>query len=150
MDLIIKPMSVSQLHQILEIEKKSFPAPWSKRSFHRELEENPYAVYLQAEINDKIIAYVGGWIILDELHITNLAVIPEYRRHGIARKLINALIAKSKDKGAVRATLEVRVSNTPAINLYKKNGFISAGCRPNYYTDNNEDALIMWKEICDG
>lgn len=145
----IVSMKETHLDDVLRIEEDSFPDPWSLRSFHREIMENPYAHYFAALNSSKVIGYIGGWVIIDELHITNLAVDPLYRRKGIARKLLNRLTVRAKQEGSLRVTLEVRVSNSSAIALYKKYGFIPVGCRPKYYTNDHEDALIMWKEIID-
>lgn len=150
MKLTIKPMDQLDLPVIMKIEKASFDDPWSLNSFIRELYHNPYAHYLIAVYSNTIAAYIGGWVVTDELHITNLAVSPEFRRKGIARELLKELELISIENGVVRATLEVRVSNKSAIKLYEKFGFLPVGCRPNYYINNNEDALIMWKEITDG
>ncbi len=148
MEVQIKKMVESDLPRVLEIEKGSFTDPWSLSSFQREVKENPYAVYLTGFIGDVLAAYIGGWIVIDELHITNLAVSEKFRHRGIAKKLIEKLTGLSKKRGVRRATLEVRVSNDPAVNLYKGIGFSSVGKRPHYYSD-GEDALIMWKELGD-
>lgn len=147
MNIVINRMLESDLPRVMKIERKSFADPWSLNSFRRELNDNPYALYLSAYLDEKLIAYIGGWLVTDELHITNLAVDPAYRRQGVAGKLLAELIDLAKKQGIVRATLEVRASNTSAIKLYEKNGFSSVGCRPRYYRNNNEDALIMWKEL---
>lgn len=147
MNIVINRMLESDLPRVMKIERKSFTDPWSLNSFRRELNDNPYALYLSAYLDEKLIAYIGGWLVTDELHITNLAVDPAYRRQGVAGKLLAELIDLAKKQGIVRATLEVRASNTSAIKLYEKNGFVSVGCRPRYYRNNNEDALIMWKEL---
>lgn len=149
MHIEIVLMNEIHLDDVLRIEKDSFPDPWSLRSFHREINENPYAHYFTALNNSKVIGYIGGWVIIDELHITNLAVDPLYRRKGVAQKLLNRLAVRAKQEGSLRVTLEVRVSNSSAIALYKKYGFISVGSRPKYYSNDHEDALIMWKEIID-
>lgn len=147
MGIVIRKMVEEDLTRVMEIERNSFSDPWSMRSFRREIRENPYALYLSACFDDQLAGYVGGWLITDELHITNLAVDPSYRRLHIAEKLIDELLKISKRKGIMRATLEVRKSNMPAIRLYTKKGFQPAGIRPRYYRDNMEDALIMWKEF---
>jgi ribosomal-protein-alanine N-acetyltransferase len=149
-EISIVKMEFSHLPQIMEIEKKSFSDPWSRKSFIREITQNHYAHYFVACQEDQVIGYIGGWNVVDELHITNLAVDPAYRRVGVARKLIDKIINEVKEEGVVKATLEVRVSNKPAISLYEKCGFIAVGKRPRYYINNGEDALIMWKEIADG
>lgn len=147
MEYIIDIMTEDDLSQVMQIEEETFADPWSLNSFRRDIKENPYSLYLTAYQGNRLAGYIGGWLIIDELHITNLAVDSSVRKQGIATALIEELIRITKLKGISRVTLEVRVSNEPAINLYKKMGFESAGCRPRYYQNNNEDALIMWKEL---
>lgn len=144
----VEPMCLEDLEGILEIEEASFPTPWSRKSFLYELLENERAVYLVArEQEDRVQGYIGMWMVLDEGHITNLAVHPRARGRGIGELLLKALMAESRSRGINRLTLEVRISNLVARNLYAKLGFVSAGIRPGYYLDNNEDALIMWKGL---
>ncbi|MFW6022403.1 MAG: ribosomal protein S18-alanine N-acetyltransferase [Halanaerobiaceae bacterium] len=150
MEIKFKKMGLEHLGEVLRIEHQSFSDPWSRRSFVREVKENPYANYFVAIHNNEIVGYIGGWMVTDELHITNLAVDRESRKKGIAEFLIDNLLLYSKEYDINRATLEVRVSNIPAINLYRKKGFVSLGHRKSYYTNNNEDALIMWKEFDSG
>lgn len=144
--VILRGMCYEDLSQITEIEKICFSLPWSKESFEKEL-ENELAYYQCAEENGKIMGYMGMWRILDECHITNVAVLPEYRTKGIASMLINKMVEICKCSEILTMTLEVRESNFPAINLYKKFGFIEVGKRPRYYLKPLEDALIMWKKI---
>jgi ribosomal-protein-alanine N-acetyltransferase len=146
-NIVIRNMESEDIDNILELENMSFSTPWSKESFIKEIEENKLARYIVAKSNDKIIGYGGMWLILDEAHITNIAVHPEYRGEGIGNKLLNGLVDISKETMIKRMTLEVRKSNDPAINLYKNNDFIEVGIRPGYYSDTNEDAIIMWKEV---
>jgi ribosomal-protein-alanine N-acetyltransferase len=94
----------------------------------------------------KIIGYAGMWLIVDEAHVTNVAILPAYRGKRLGEKLMSALLEHAKNRGAVRMTLEVRASNTVAQGLYSKFGFTSQGRRRNYYMDTKEDALIMWCE----
>lgn len=146
MRIIIEPMKLEDLNEVLEIEVLAFATPWSRNSFLYELLENERAIYLTAKNEcDQIMGYVGMWTVCDEGHITNLATHPQYRRQGVAYKLMNELFAVSKEKGVRYLTLEVRRSNTPAQELYQKMGFVHMGVRRKYYLDNNEDALIMWK-----
>jgi ribosomal-protein-alanine N-acetyltransferase len=140
-------MTERNLDAVLGIENLSFASPWSKNSFLYELQENKRAVYLAASEEERIIGYIGMWVILDEGHITNLAVHPDYRRHGVAWRLIETLTVTAADRGLARLTLEVRRTNFTAQQLYLKAGFVSAGVRPRYYRDNDEDALIMWKTL---
>lgn len=142
----VAPMKLEDLNEVLEIEVLAFATPWSRNSFLYELLENERALYLTAKNElGRVMGYVGMWIVLDEGHITNLAIHPDYRRHGVAHKIMTELLAVSKEKGIRYLTLEVRRSNTPAQELYQKMGFVHMGVRRKYYLDNNEDALIMWK-----
>jgi [ribosomal protein S18]-alanine N-acetyltransferase len=145
--LVFRDMKEEDIHQILVIENLSFTIPWSRESFYNEIHNNQFATYVVLEDGDKIIGYCGVWIIVDEAHITNIAVLPDYR----GRKLGDALLAKvidvAKEKGAKSMTLEVRVSNVVAQNLYRKFGFKNGGIRKGYYTDNQEDALVMWVKL---
>lgn len=146
MRIIITPMKLEDLNEVLEIEVLAFATPWSRNSFLYELLENERAIYLTAKNEyDQIMGYVGMWTVFDEGHITNLATHPQYRRQGVAYKLMNELFAVSKEKGVRYLTLEVRRTNSSAQELYQKMGFVHMGVRRKYYLDNNEDALIMWK-----
>ena len=147
MSICVMEMTERNLDAVLGIENLSFASPWSKNSFLYELQENKRAVYLAASEEERIIGYIGMWVILDEGHITNLAVHPDYRRHGVAWRLIETLTVTAADRGLARLTLEVRRTNFTAQQLYLKAGFVSAGVRPRYYKDNDEDALIMWKTL---
>ena len=129
------------------VEEKCFSVPWSREAFWRDA-SNTDAYYLLAidtRQNDRIIGYVGCWILAYEGSITNVAIDPEYRRQGIGRKMLLKLIEIVKEKGVTALTLEVRVSNAPAISLYEGLGFKSVGQRPKYYTNPVEAAEIMWK-----
>lgn len=142
--ITIEPMSEEDLEIVAAIELASFSEPWSLESFQRELAYNQHAIYLVARHNGMVIAYIGGWVIFDEAHITTLAVEAAYRRHGIAAKLVQMLIEKCLTRGATCLTLEVRPSNIAARCLYEKLNFAVKGARKRYYLD--EDALIMTKE----
>lgn len=144
--VIIRGMKKEDIAQIIEIEKKCFSLPWSRDAFVNEL-KNDLAYYQVAELGEKIVGYMGMWKVIDECHITNVAVIPEYRKQNIASMLIEKMVDICVCSEIVAMTLEVRESNIPAINLYKKFGFVSAGKRPRYYQRPLEDAIIMWKKI---
>ena len=144
-DFEINLMRQSDLDSVMEIEAASFPTPWSRNAFLSEIYENSRACYLVARQNGTVIGYVGIWIILDEGHITNLAVHTDHRRRGVGERLMKAIMDYAKAKGARRTTLEVRVSNLGAQRLYERLGFVSVGIRPGYYHDNGEDAMIMWR-----
>lgn len=136
-------MRLKDVDQVAEIERATFARPWSRESFRQELTRNVAARYLVAEENGRVTGYAGAWIILDESHITNIAVTEDARGRGIGRRLTEALMQILSNLGAGYATLEVRVSNLRAQNLYKSLGFISVGKRKRYYEDNNEDAFLM-------
>ncbi len=142
----IELMRIEDLEAVLEIEEASFPTPWSRNSFLYELTENQRAIYLVAKNEfNKVVGYIGMWVVFDEGHITNLAAHPLYRRQGVGRILLNELVAVARRNGVQYLTLEVRRSNLSAQDLYQKIGFVHMGVRRKYYLDNREDALIMWK-----
>jgi ribosomal-protein-alanine N-acetyltransferase len=130
----------------MEVERSCFTAPWSENTFYREITENPYALYLVAMAGEEVAGYAGSWLVLDESHVTNIAVAPNWRRKGIAKRLMEHLMQTSLHQGANRITLEVRRTNEGAQKLYEDFGFHMSGVRKGYYTDNNEDGLIMWME----
>ncbi|MET3196956.1 ribosomal protein S18-alanine N-acetyltransferase [Bacillus sp. OAE603] len=144
-----RQMREEDLNQIMEIEKKSFATPWTYDAFYNELHTNQFAHYVVAEVDKEIIGYCGLWVIIDEGHITNIAILPEYRGNGLGEKLLLAVMDTARELGAETLTLEVRVSNDVAKGLYRKLGFQDGGIRKSYYTDNYEDALVMWVNIND-
>ena len=144
-DIEILALKLEHINSVLKIDSLSFPTPWSRDSFQREVEENKFARYVVAKKDGIIIGYAGMWLILDDGHITNIAVHPEYRGIRAGEILLEALIEICKIELAASITLEVRRSNVIAQNLYKKFGFIEQGIRKGYYADNKEDAIIMWK-----
>lgn len=146
MDLIIRQAEEKDIKPMAEMDVLCFSAPWSEESFRNEIEENRLAFYIVAEISGSMVGYAGLWCIVDEGHITNVAVHPAYRRKGIGEALISVLLAHTVNNGILSHTLEVRASNEAAISLYAKFGFEPAGLRKNYYEDNGEDAIIMWRK----
>lgn len=144
--VIIREMRYDDLDQITQIEKECFSLPWSKDSFEQEL-KNELAYYQCAEEEGTIMGYMGMWRIIDECHITNVAVLPEHRNKGVASMLISKMVEICRCSEIDNMTLEVRESNLSAINLYEKYGFVSVGKRPRYYMKPMEDAIIMWKKI---
>lgn len=147
MEIKIRPMTRSDIESVMEIECKCFAVPWSKASFEDELTHNSRAIYLVADCGERVVGYAGMWRVLDEAHITNIAVHPEFQRRKIGCALVEGLIDKAKGEHIRHMTLEVRESNHAAQNLYRKYGFKAAGKRKNYYSDNQEDAIIMWNTI---
>jgi ribosomal-protein-alanine N-acetyltransferase len=141
----ILSLKLEHIDSILKIDALSFPTPWSRESFEREIEINKFARYVVAKKDGIIIGYAGIWLILDEGHITNIAVHPEYRGIGAGNLLLEALIEMCKIELVTSITLEVRRSNLVAQKLYIKYGFVEQGVRKGYYGDNKEDAVIMWK-----
>ena len=145
-NLVIEEMKVDDIDGVFEVEKSCFEDYWSKDSFKKELSNN-LAKYLVAKVDKKVVGYVGIWFVVDEGHITNVAVHEDYRGKKIGDKLINELVQVCKDNKIVSMTLEVRASNKIAQNLYRKYGFKMAGIRKEYYSNNKEDAIIMWNDI---
>lgn len=145
MDIILRKMEEKDIDYIVEIEKEAFTTPWSKEAFRIEIDENNLAYYVVAEVDGKAVAYGGIWLIINEGHITNIAVKKEYKGKGIGNKIVEALIYHCVKLGIDNMTLEVRASNHVAIGLYEKYGFLDYGRRPNYYADDGEDAIIMWR-----
>lgn len=146
-EVTIRLMTVEDVDSVVMIENQSFSVPWSRSAFKAEMVENDLAHYLVAHEEKKIVAYAGMWLILDESHVTNVAVLPDYRGQGIGKQIMTALILYAAQQGANRMTLEVRASNEVAKNLYRQFGFEEAGIRKNYYSDSHEDAIIMWLDI---
>lgn len=144
-DIDILSLKLEHINSVLTIDTLCFPTPWSRESFQKEIENNKFARYIIAKKGDVVIGYAGMWLILDEGHITNIAVHPEYRGIGAGKLLLEALIEICKIESINSITLEVRKSNIVAQSLYKKYGFVEEGIRKEYYGDNREDAIIMWK-----
>jgi len=140
-------MLPEHLDQVLAIELKSFPIPWSHQAFMFEVTENDFAFYIVALLEGRVAGYAGMWIVLDEAHITNVAVHPDLRGRGLGRALMTELLGRAAVLGAERISLEVRPSNRAARTLYKSLGFVDRGVRRKYYSDNNEDAIIMWLHL---
>ncbi len=145
-DIVIRDMYMADLDKVLGIENHSFATPWSRSAFQTELLENTFATYLVVEFHGKVVAYGGMWIILDEAHVTNIAVHPDYRGHHLGEAIMTGLMVRARRSKVVRMTLEVRRGNLVAQNLYNKLGFVQLGVRRGYYTDTREDAFIMWKD----
>ncbi|AEE90690.1 MAG: ribosomal protein S18-alanine N-acetyltransferase [Tepidanaerobacter acetatoxydans] len=145
-DLTVEVMKMKDLDDVMEVERQCFTTPWSRYSFACELTDNQFSHYIVVRHIGKVIGYAGMWIILDEAHVTNVGVLPEYRGKGIGELLMRSLMAAAKNHGATKMTLEVRKTNYIAQNLYSKLGFEPVGIRRGYYMDDGEDAIIMWKD----
>jgi [ribosomal protein S18]-alanine N-acetyltransferase len=139
-------MRLDDLPAIQAIERAAFSAPWPANAYRTELETNKLAHYLVVRVGAEIAGFAGLWLMVDEAHITTFAIAPAWRRNHLAERLLVAILDIALDRQATEATLEVRLSNLPARRLYEKFGFRPVGVRPRYYSDNNEDALIMTTE----
>lgn len=137
-------MGLSDIKEIMDIEKKCFPSPWPERAFREEL-ARPWSrsIVIEDKKIKRIIGYSIMWYIYDECHLLNIAINPEYQGRGFGKLLMGTIVRYSKKMGASYILLEVRRSNIRAINLYKSFGFKIVGIRPRYYSDNNEDAFEM-------
>ena len=140
---IIRPMQRTDIARVYEVECSCFRSPWSKMAFVGEL-RNDVAHYFVLEINGIVEGYAGMWVLFDEAHITNIAVMKAWRGRGCATRLLYKMMEVALLLGAKLMTLEVRKSNLAAQRLYSLLGFFQNGCRPRYYADSNEDALILW------
>lgn len=146
-EIKIQPMQRSDVEEVLKIEEQAYGEHhWSKDSFYGELSNDLAHYYCAFDMNDDLIGYAGSWLILDEAHITTIAVKPEFKRKKIGEALLLKILENCYKNEIKYITLEVRVSNVAAIGLYEKYGFKSLGTRKGYYQNNNEDALIMWTE----
>jgi len=143
---IVEAMHVDDLEAVHRIERDSFRTPWPVHAYRTELETNRLAHYLVARVDGVVVGYAGVWLMVDEAHVTTFAVAPEWRRQGIGERLLVGLLDLAGARSAREATLEVRLSNLAARRLYEKYGFRPVGLRPRYYSDDNEDALIMTTE----
>ena len=140
--MTITEMNGSHVPQVAALEKICFADPWSEMSIASEL-QSLWSYWLVAAEDDRVIGYVGSQSSIDEADVMNVAVHPDFRRQGIAEKLIDRLVEALKERGIHALLLEVRVSNAPAIALYEKLGFSQVGRRKNYYHNPKEDALIL-------
>ena len=145
--IFVKYMTPIDWDEVFVIESQAYGEHhWSKDAFVNEIENNLAKYYVARDEKGNLLGYLGAWIIIDEAHITTLAVSPAYKQNKVAQTLMNCFVQDCYKNMVKYITLEVRVSNEPAINLYRKFGFNSLGTRKGYYQDNNEDALIMWTE----
>lgn len=145
-ELTIRAMTLDDVEAVCRIDQASFPTPWPERSYRFELTRNPAAQLFVAERigeSEQVVGYVGLWFIVDEAHISTLAVDPNCRGQGLGTRLLAKALAFAAERGARKTTLEVRVSNHAAIRIYRKFGFDVVGRRKAYYRSNHEDAHIM-------
>ncbi|MEK5034428.1 ribosomal protein S18-alanine N-acetyltransferase [Paenibacillus sp. FSL R7-0302] len=146
-ELVFRLMRLEDVPAILVIEREAFTMPWTEEAFRNELTHNHFAKYMVMELAGHIIGYAGMWAIVDEAHVTNIALLEAYRGRKWGERLLDELMKTAAYLGMQSITLEVRVSNEVAQNLYRKKGFKPAGTRKGYYSDNREDALIMWADL---
>ena len=147
--MLIRKMIHTDLEQVIAIDQLSFTLPWPARSFHFELTDNMASRCWVVELDNKVIAMLVGWFIVDELHIATFATHPDYRGRGIGRELIIHALRSAKEEGAIKSFLEVRENNLVAQNMYRDLGYIEDGRRPKYYKDNGEDAILMSLNLLD-
>lgn len=146
-EISFKRATELDIDQLVAIEQQSFAVPWPKDAFYNDIVHNRFAAYIMIECNAQVAGYCGVWLVMDEAHITNIALLPQYRGRKLGETLLRKVMELAKEAGAQTMSLEVRVSNLPARRLYKKLGFQEGGIRKNYYTDNYEDALVMWVNL---
>ncbi len=145
----LEPMQLEDIEAVLAIEQQSFTMPWTDAMFRSELQNERASHMLVARVvqaGSPIVGYVGYRVVLDEMHVILIAVAPVWRQRGIARQMICQAMDQARAAGCRRATLEVRVSNTPAQQLYYSLRFAPVGTRPKYYMRPTEDALILWRD----
>lgn len=142
--VVIEPLKENDMGEILAIEKTSFKNHWPESAFMDELQKNQLATYVVARHGNALVGYAGLWLVLNEAHVTTVAVHPDYRRRKVGEQLVHHLLQLALSQGAEWATLEVRESNHEAQALYQKFGFSPAGIRKNYYAEEQENAVIMW------
>jgi ribosomal-protein-alanine N-acetyltransferase len=142
-ELAMAPMTLDDLDEVLAIEKASFQTPWSRGAFRYELTQNRVARSLVVRLGGELAGYLCMWEIGHEIHITNLAVHPKFRRRGLARALLGSVLEQARRKAVELVFLEVRPTNVEALTLYESLGFRVIGRRKGYYFDTGEDALVM-------
>lgn len=146
---MIEQMTIDDLQDVCQLEEILFTSSWKMNDFLYELNDNPYSCYFVYKLNNKVIGYIGEWITFEQAQITTLGVDPEYQGQGIATSLLEHAILIANQKQCEIMSLEVRVSNIVALNLYKKLGFEIVNIRKGYYQDNHEDAYLMIKPLGD-
>lgn len=147
LEFSIEPMRREDVNQVLGIEREVFPVPWSRRAFLNEVEDAEISVARVARERGRVVGYAIAWKVVDELHIGNIAVAPPVQRRGVGRAILAHLLEAAQEQGLAYATLEVRISNAPAIALYERFGFRPIALRRGFYPDNGEDAMVMLREV---
>ena len=142
--LVIETMTDADVKEVLRIEQQSFSTQWPSNAFYQEIHDNKLAHYFVGRIGARVVAYGGIWVILEDSHVTTIAVHPDFRGRKFGEIMLLKLLDEAIERGASWMTLEVRESNTVAQALYRKYGFTTVSTRKGYYSDNNENALVMW------
>ena len=145
MQIELVRMTLDHLDDVMRIEEECFLTPWSRKSFIDELRKNPRAIYLVAMVDGRVAGYGGMWHVINEGHITNVAVAENKRRCGVGDAIVKEIERIARELDIIGLTLEVRMNNASAQRLYFRNGFKAEGIRKNYYSDTREDAIVMWK-----
>src|SRR5271165_5254978 len=147
--LEVEPMRRRDLKNVIAIEKRIFPSPWSIGLYMSEIAQPSTRAYYVATVGSELVGYAGMMVVVGEAHVTNIGVAPEWQRHGVGRRLLLQLAREARRRSAQHMTLEVRVSNAGAQALYHEFGFVPAGVRKNYYAEVHEDAIVMWAHDVD-
>jgi ribosomal-protein-alanine N-acetyltransferase len=143
MKLTIRKMTLDDIPAVINLDQKSFSLPWPERSFRFEVTDNPASRCWVAELDGKVVGMIVVWLLVDEAHIATLATHPDFRRQGVAKRLLSHALLHLIEEGAQSSFLEVRESNLAAREMYRKFGYEEAGRRRRYYRDNDEDAILM-------
>jgi [ribosomal protein S18]-alanine N-acetyltransferase len=143
MKLAIRKMTLDDIPAVVDLDQKSFSLPWPERSFRFELTDNPASRCWVAELDGKVVGMIVVWLIVEEAHVATIATHPDFRRKGIAKRLLSHALQRLMEQGALSSFLEVRASNVVAQALYRKMGYEETGRRRRYYKDNDEDAILM-------
>ena len=146
MNFMIRKMRLEDIVQVIAIDRVSFSLPWPERSFRFELTDNPASRCWVAEMDGKLVGMIVVWLIVDEVHVATIATHLDFRRQGIAKKLLSHALRQLSNEGAQSSFLEVRASNLAAQEMYRKFGYGESGIRRRYYKDNDEDAILMTLE----
>lgn len=147
--LRLEPLAEHHIPAILEIERVVNGSPWSEKSFRNEI-DHVHGLFRVAIEGGEVVGYGGVWLVIDEAHVTNVAVAPSHQRQGIGRRMMVELLRAARDAGMTCSTLEVRAGNATALSLYEKLGFERTAVRRGYYPDNKEDAVVMWLHSLEG
>ncbi len=143
MNVFIRRMTLDDLQVVVQLDQMSFSLPWPERSFRFELNDNVASRCWVAEVDERVVAMLVGWMLVDEIHIATIATHPDFRRQGIGRKLLSHALVRAMEEGAQSSFLEVRESNLAAQEMYRQFGYEATGRRKRYYKDNDEDAILM-------